>query len=449
MKTSIPQWYAAVGNTARNTSGKKPTYSNHTTWSNTMTSSTFWKSIAIVAVVFLFAAMEAAAQLPVRTQQLQLLSPGGGALTQNMPAAGVTSYTVTWPATSDHDGGAPAVGDNAILWGTYAAPNDWQLSWLQSDGFVDGNGATNHVTYWSPDGSTLHAQENFEFNPVTGLLGIGVNNTPSVLPEAPAAGTAGSVQIGDGTDAEITLIGSTGVGTFGVGNTIGQVDIQDNSSSEINLLSDNGSSAAVITVGATANDGLVNVTNGGTTSIELDGATATATIGTNAAQAGTIVMTDANGQELTVVTGDMTSDWTLQPNDHTAGDATYYVAPNTNAIATDGSMDNNLLIANADGTATWGPNPIANLKAGNATLPAVATPNLTAGGPTVYTATVTFVSPYPVGVTPVVTVTTDHPTNANILQVTATSNTAFTVTSTAPLLVGDGFNWVALEPYDP
>ena len=264
-----------------------------------MKTSTIWKGLSIVVVLFLFTALEASAQLPVRTQQLQLIDPAaiGGVITQDAPSGAVTSYTVSWPGSA---AAFLADGDEAILIGTRTAANDIDMRWELSDGFVDGNGAVGHVTIWEPDDNTLEFHETFEYDNSTGQLSIGLDGVASGLGAETYydAGTAGSIQVGDGTNAQVTINSVGGEIRAGV-NTAGSIQVTD------------------------AN----NLNN-----IDLDGASATATLGqadaTNAA-AGVIEIFDggagAAGNSVTVQTGAQTSDWTLQPNDHTAGDATYWI----------------------------------------------------------------------------------------------------------------------------
>ena len=111
----------------------------HNSWSKTMTNS-LMKGLVLAAVLFLFSGLEASAQLPVRTQNLHLLGATSGYVSMDAQAA-TTTYTITWPVSSAHDGvAANVVGDQAILVGTYVAADDWDLDWIASDGFVDGNG---------------------------------------------------------------------------------------------------------------------------------------------------------------------------------------------------------------------------------------------------------------------------------------------------------------------
>ncbi|RPI66035.1 MAG: hypothetical protein EHM43_11950, partial [Ignavibacteriae bacterium] len=146
-----------------------------------------WKGLAVVAVLFLFS-MEASAQLPVRTQNLQLINPAGGTITHTATAAGATgtSYTILWPEEQDHDNAPNVAGDQAVLLGTWDITNRWTLEWVESDGFVDGEGYQNHVTWWNPDGQTLDHSENFEWD--GGRLAVGMNAYATVPPEATAAG---------------------------------------------------------------------------------------------------------------------------------------------------------------------------------------------------------------------------------------------------------------------
>jgi hypothetical protein len=434
MKTSFPQWYAAVGQTARNKQGKQPTFSIHQSWSSTMKTFTFWKSLAIVAVLFLFASLEAAAQLPVRTQVVQWINPAGGTVSFDVnTGAATTPYTVSWPQSA---GGA--VGDSVILLGTYTALNDIDLTWYTINGFVDGVGAANHVTWWADD-NTLTYSPAFEWDEANNTLSVGVDTYANGVAATGAAGP-GVIEVGTGgATAEITLTGNTATGVFGASAGSGIIDVQDAGASEILLTA----STATVDVGVTS-AGTVNVANGTVNTAILAGATGTGTLGADGVD-GELVLYDGGAgvaaNTVTINTGAQTNSWTLQPNDQTAGAGPFFVAPNTNAIATDGSMDQYLLIANTDGTATWASNPLTNFKAGRRTI--VLAENNT------YSVTVVYGTPYALGTTPVVTLTYDNATNANIVQVTANANTGFTISSTAPFATGDVINWIANEPYDP
>lgn len=372
-----------------------------------------WKGLAVVAVLFLFS-MEAVAQLPVRTQNLQLINPAGGTLTQNV-TTGVagTSYTVTWPGSPDHNNAPNANGDQAILIGTYdLAGTTWDLRWEETDGFVDGIGADNHVTFWNPDNSTLDAQENFEFDPVTGLLGIGVNNTVSVGATGIEAGTAGSVQVGNGAAATTTIDGT----------------------------------AASITVGQVSN-GTVSVTTAANlTTVNLAGATGTATLGNATSVAGSVVMYDgdAAGQTATLTSGAQLANvavtFDVPALAAPAGPRILPLAINSATTADD------ILFSNGDGTAEWRSNPNQYTQSGIEPM----TGNEPIPDGNAYTQYIAFNTDYALLVPPVaaadisvVLVTNGAAVDANILQVTGITQQGFTVLSSAPLAVAS-INWIAV-----
>lgn len=390
-------------------SGKKPTSSIHTLWSISMNFSNLWKGLAVVAVLFLLS-MEASAQLPVRTQSLQLINATGGAtLTSRVdPSAAGASYNVLWPNSDDHTGAlANTAGDEAILVGTWsAAPNTWTLRWEQNDGFVDGTGADNHVTYWNPDNQTLDYSTGFEWN--GSRLGIGVNNE-AADPEAYGAPAAGSLVIGNGGAApvnEIQLNVVPGEGTFGSATTAGSV---------------------LLTSGT------------GVNGVDLDGANGSATLGNATNIGGSIVMFDGDavaGQSITIETAN-------QANSHTVVfDVPVVAVPsstfNLPMVTNNATTITQVLVSNGNGTASWADNAAASLKAG------VVTP-----GAGAYSAAVVFTTPY--AATPAVTVTPASPLVANgyVIQVQNVTVNGFTMQSSAPFDGTDTFSWIAVGQFNP
>jgi hypothetical protein len=247
--------------------------------------------------------------------------------------------------------------------------------------------------------------ENFEWNEATRTLGIGTDAYPAPHTNA-ATGAAGAgvLQVGDGTNvASINMDGASADVTLGKNGIDGDLIIGD---------------------GAVAN----------ATSISLNGAAATATLG-HASLAGTVILSDATNNNVTVNTGTQGFDWTLQ-TDAPGAVGTYYLTPSTNQALV-ATLDY-IYVSNGDGTATWQQNPSAGLKAGV----------YTHAGADAYTASVVFANAYAAAVVPSVVVTYNDAANANIIQITAISNTGFTVTSTAPITAGDAFNWMASSPVD-
>ena len=110
---------------------------------------------------------------------------------------------------------------------------------------------------------------------------------------------------------------------------------------------------------------------------------------------------------------------------------TGFVAPNTNAIATDGSMDNYLLNANADGTATWEVNPFTGLERGLA--------DPTDGQ---YTFDVTGLTGTPDGNDVIMVSVVDQGSIGNIYVVTGFAANQFTVTASGPFTAGERISWI-------
>ena len=413
--------------------GKQPTLFIHKSWRKSMRFSTLLKGAVLLATLMLLGT-EAYAQLPVRTQRLILQGSTSGALTQQTGAV-TTDYTVVWPSSSAHDGAPNADGDNALLFGTYTlATNTWTLSWMESDGFVDGTGSLNHVTYWNPDDQTLSYTPNFEWDGTT--LGVGMDGEANNAGD-PAAG-AGNVMIGNGTTAQIQLNVVAGEGTFGV-------------------------------VGAAGAAGSVLVTSAaGATSIALNGATATATVG-NAAIAGTGVFTDATGVAnvnlagatgtatlgqdgddgqvvlydggagaaaftVTVDPGTQLANQTYTYDNPTAAATTaqggaFFFTPSTNQAGA-GTLDY-LYMSNANGTGTWEINPFTGIERG------VADPTDAA-----YTYNVTGLTGNPDATDLVMISVIDGGGIGNIYAVTGFVANGFTVTASGPFTGGERIAWI-------
>lgn len=232
-----------------------------------------WKGLAIAATLFLIGS-EAFAQLPVRTQSLQLIGTTSGTLTQRS-AATTTSYYMQWPSAQPTN----AIGDTAILYGVKTATGI-DMDWRELTGdLVDGTGANGFVAWWQ-DANTLTYSNNFAWNGTT--LGVGT------------AGATGNVSVGDGTNVTGTLNGSAGdltLGTNVAGGPSGTV-----------VLNEGGAAGSAITIETGSQ------TNGYT--VTFDDAPSTGshviTPSTNNAGAGTI-------DYIFVSNGDGTGTWVANP----------------------------------------------------------------------------------------------------------------------------------------
>ncbi len=428
--------------------GKQPTFSIHILWSNSMNFSNLWKGLAVVAVLFLFS-MEASAQLPVRTQNLQLINPAGGTITHTATAAGATgqSYTIVWPEEQDHDNAPNAAGDQAILLGTWAASNTWTLEWVESDGFVDGDGATNHVTFWNPDNNTLESQENFEFDPTTGRLNVGINDIPSVAATI-LAGTSGSVAIGDGTNAQVQLNVVAGEGTFGNATTAGSVIVTNATGATVGDIDGATATATIGSVGAGA-AGTVNVTSAAAAvnGVVLSGANGTATLGNDGITGEVVLYDDGTGVTLNTVqisTGTQTADQVVQFDVPTAAGAlgSRFIPLAINQATT----ADEVLFSNGDGTAEWRTNTADYVQSGVVAMSGAEVPD----DGNAYTQFVTFPTDYstlnppvlPANIS-VVIVTNGAAADANVLQIGNITATGFQVLSSAPL-AGASINWISM-----
>ena len=166
-------------------------------------------------VVILACAVDAQAQLPVRTRQLQLLGSTSGTLTQ-LAGATTTSYSVTWPAANATWPVASGTTQYFLRTAAGTAGNS-DLSWYGVNGDLVDNGGTTpankYVAYWN-DANTLTGEIGFQWDDATNTLTMGQTGetaevvftngtqTLTVQPEAIAA------------NHTYTLSSITGGGTF-------------------------------------------------------------------------------------------------------------------------------------------------------------------------------------------------------------------------------------------
>lgn len=192
-----------------------------------MNVSALLKSAAVASAAFVALATTAQAQLPVRTQNLDLLGSTSGALRMNTGAT-VTNYTITWPSVTL----GTNTGDAGYLRGTRNAGGNVDLNWEVITGsLVDGTGAAGQVAYFT-DGNTLASSPNFSFAGSTVTIGstgnggtLGVNNgtnTASInytgadndaaytIPDVGAGGGTFTVATGQGTAGQVLLSGGPG-----------------------------------------------------------------------------------------------------------------------------------------------------------------------------------------------------------------------------------------------
>ena len=239
-----------------------------------------WKGLAIAATIFLMAS-EAFAQLPVRTQQLQMLGTTSGRLLFDTPAT-ITNYTVTWPSDA---AAFAADGDTSILVGVRFAANDINLGWRAVTGdLVDGIGSNGFIAWWQ-DGNTLTYTNNFAWTGTA--MNIGTQN-----------GTAsGSINLGDGA--------ATATTNFTASGTSGDVTLGNNSLAGAGgtlVLAEGGAAGSSITIetGAITNSYTVNFDNAPAAGNHI------ITPSTNAAGGGT-------ANFIYVSNGDGTGSWVANP----------------------------------------------------------------------------------------------------------------------------------------
>lgn len=185
----------------------------HFIWSGTMNTRLLVSLTTLV--VILACAVDAQAQLPVRTRQLQLLGSTSGTLTQ-LAGATTTSYSVTWPAANATWPVASGTTQYFLRTAAGTAGNS-DLSWYGVNGDLVDNGGTTpankYVAYWN-DANTLTGEIGFQWDDATNTLTMGQTGetaeivftngtqTLTVQPEAIAA------------NHTYTLSSITGGGTF-------------------------------------------------------------------------------------------------------------------------------------------------------------------------------------------------------------------------------------------
>ncbi len=191
----------------------------HFSWRTSMSLRSLWKGMALVAVLLLIAS-EAFAQLPVRTQRLELISPSNAArFSQTFTGAAATDiYTLAWPEshtqlTDASSGYLRVTRTGTTLSGT----------WVEISGsLVDGTGAAGQVAYWS-DPNTLTGDAGFTYaGGGTVTIGTGGSGTVNVVGAGGvtldgAAGTVefGNVTLGAGGAVAGTIVNMDAVGSAG------------------------------------------------------------------------------------------------------------------------------------------------------------------------------------------------------------------------------------------
>lgn len=309
-----------------------------------------WKGLAIAATLFLIGT-EAFAQLPVRTQRLQMLGTTSGTLTFDTPAT-ITSYTVTWP---DDAAAFVADGDQSVLIGTRIAANDIDLSWRAISGdLVDGTGTTGFVAWWS-DANTLTYTNNFAWTGTA--LNIGTQNGTA----------AGDINLGNGAATAVTNFQASGT-------------------------------SGTLTLGSAAEDG-------------------------------TIVLQDGDGETATIDPGDQAANTNFIFDSPTGG-GNVYLTPSTNQAGA--GTSGYIYVSNGNGTGTWVINPNTGMERGLA--------NPTDGA---YSYAVTGLTATPDATDMIIVSSVDitaTPTG-NLLSVTAVAANSFTVSASGPFTSTERIAW--------
>ena len=255
------------------------------------------------------------------TGSLLLASAAGGALTQTVPAAGVTSYAITWPAA------AASVANSFLTSSTGGV-----LSWT----------AASSTSFFVQGGNTFGAQAVLGTLDANSLKVI-TNSSQALLVTAVAANAVSlTVGLGGSTAGSLILANATNTNTFTQAGPVATASyavtwppaqatsnaVLTNNSGVMAWALDasaagyfkNGGNAftAPATLGATSSFGLSIITNNvnalvlsssQAATFPGSGATAIVTVGTNAATTGSLLLTSAAGGVLTqtVASGGMTS----------------------------------------------------------------------------------------------------------------------------------------------
>lgn len=351
--------------------------STHYSWSASMKFSAIMKSALIVAMLFLVGS-EAFAQLPVRSQRIQVLGNAGGAIT-NQATGSVTDYTIEWPLAVP---AAWPVNDSGYIRAIKTGAATVQLEWV--DGVIpEANGTGGEVAYFQND-HLIVSDPSFTFD-ATGGVTIGVT------------GEAGTLNVTNGTGGNtIVLDGANSTATIGTGG------------SAITL--NGGTSLA--TIGP---------------EITLDGATGVGTFGNTLA--GEVRIGDGSTNSITLVSGPQAANHTLQVDAITAVAGTFNIAPATNSA--DATTTGYLYTSNGDGTAQWVVNPNQYYKSGREAVAPGYTHTVNFVPP--YAA--------PVTAADIVVNVSLLSGNGTIIEVTNVTLGGFTIQSTAPMVATEEIMW--------
>lgn len=152
-----------VGTTQTTNHNPLPTF----LWSSSMKFSSILRGLVLTAALLILGT-EAYAQLPVRTQQLQLRGTVSGTLTQTT-AATTSDYTVVWPSA---DFGYTGPGtETAVMMGDMTAAGTVNLRWREIDNdLIDGLGASGEIA-WFLDANTIRSNPTVTYEANTVILG--------------------------------------------------------------------------------------------------------------------------------------------------------------------------------------------------------------------------------------------------------------------------------------
>lgn len=201
-----------VGTTKTTNHNPLPTF----LWSSSMKFSSILRGLVLTAALLILGT-EAYAQLPVRTQQLQLRGTTSGTLTQTT-AATTSDYTVVWPS-ADFGYAGPGT-ETSVIMGDMTAAGTVNLRWREVTGdLIDGNGNANEIAFFQ-DANTIVSSPNFTIDAPNGTITVGAGATDGIIEIVSSGAGNNTVTIG-ATSTTANTFNFPGYGTAGPFNVVG------------------------------------------------------------------------------------------------------------------------------------------------------------------------------------------------------------------------------------
>jgi len=205
-----------IGTTQTTNHNPLPTF----LWSSSMKFSSILRGLVLTAALLILGT-EAYAQLPVRTQQLQLRGTTSGTLTQTTGAT-TTDYTVVWPSADfGYDGSGT---DVSVVMGDMTAAGTVNLRWREVDNdLIDGIGVANEIAFFQ-DANTIISSPNFTIDAPNGTITVGAGAVDGVIRlVSSGAGTPFVSLVATSTTAN--TYNFPGYGTAGPFNVVGTQNV--------------------------------------------------------------------------------------------------------------------------------------------------------------------------------------------------------------------------------